>query len=102
MSTLELLPVVMKIEDEHVLVLLIYRPPGPIGTFIEQLRIELGFLPTDKYRTLILGDFNLDQNLAENEQILFPLLTDFKLIFCYSHRFVILVSLCEFIENIES
>ena len=63
-----MLPVLLGIEDEDVLLVLVYRHPngGSIANFIYQLTYELRQLPTDKYRTLVLGDFNIDQMLQEN------------------------------------
>ena len=75
---LQLLPILIKVEDEHILLILVYRPPGPIDTFIQELIDELGRLPTVEYRTLIVGDFNLDQMLDENVETLEALITRFN------------------------
>ncbi len=77
-STLEILPVLMDICNETVLVVLLYRPPGPIGTFIMDLMTQVSILPT-QYRILILGDFNLDQLLDQNVGRIHPILTTFTL-----------------------
>ena len=77
-TTLEILPVVMEIENEHVLLVLVYRPPGAVGSFINNLIDELTQLPT-AYRTLIVGDFNLDQMLRENIEKINPLIAQFNL-----------------------
>ena len=76
---LELLPVLCKIQDEYVLIVLVYRPPGTVGMFLQVLISQLSRLPIDKYRTLIIGDFNLDQMLQENVQLLTPLISRFGL-----------------------
>ena len=36
-SVLELLPVLLEIADESVILVLVYRKPGPAGTFIQDL-----------------------------------------------------------------
>ena len=63
---LQVLPVAMKIEDELVLLVLVYRPPGARGTFVYELTQLLTMLDIHRYRTIVLGDFNLDQMLPEN------------------------------------
>ena len=73
-----MLPVLIEIENEYVLLVLLYRKPGPIGTFIQDLIEQLSEFPT-QHRTLIVGDFNLDQMLSENVQKVGPLVTQFKL-----------------------
>ena len=75
--SLEMLPVLVEIEQEHVLVVVVYRAPGPLGTFIDDLIEELNDLPTG-YRTLVVGDFNLDQMLIENEEKFNPIITEFN------------------------
>ena len=77
-NTLEILPVVIEIENEHVLLVLVYRPPGAVGSFIDNLIEEITQLPTT-YRTLIIGDFNLDQMLSENIEKINPLFAHFNL-----------------------
>ena len=77
-NVLEILPVLIEIENERVLLLLVYRKPGPVGNFINDLIDELSQLPTE-YRILIVGDFNLDQMLSENVEKINPLITRFKL-----------------------
>ena len=78
---LQLLPVLMKIENELILLVLVYRPPRPIGTFVYELIQEISTLPLAEYReyrTLIVGDFNLDQMLEENVRMFEQLLTHFN------------------------
>ena len=69
---------VMEINDESVLVVLVYRIPGPLGTFINDLIQTVSELPT-QHRILIMGDFNLDQMLPENVTKLGPLIEYFNL-----------------------
>ena len=52
---------------ERIMIVLVYRPPGVIGDFVNTLIAELRLLPTSSYRTLLIGDFNMDQRLSGNE-----------------------------------
>ena len=55
----------MSIVGEHVLIVLLYRPPvttqHEIRVFIQELTEQLTELQIDQYNTIVLGDFNLDQ-----------------------------------------
>ena len=75
---IEIMAVLLQHENEHILVVLVYRPPGAIGAFVASLIAELRLLPTS-YRTLIIGDFNLDQRLPGNEDTFKPLIEEFHL-----------------------
>ena len=55
----------MEISDKTVILVLVYRKPGPAGSFIQDRIGILLELPTE-YRTFVIGDFNLDQLLYEN------------------------------------
>ena len=81
-SSLEILPVAMEIENECVLLVLVYRMPGPVGNFVNDLIEELTQLSTyTAYsRTLVVGDFNMDQLLKVNEEKFNPLIEGFRLI----------------------
>ena len=70
---LEMLPVLFEIENECVLVVLVYRAPGPLGTFINDLIEQLNNLPTREHRTVLIGDFNFDQMLPKNEEKFNPI-----------------------------
>ena len=67
-SSIEFLPLLINIDGEIVLVILVYRPPGgQRDLFLYELLQELSMLEeTQHYRTILLGDFNLDQMLQEN------------------------------------
>ena len=52
------LPVVLEIEEETVLLVIVYRMPRPLGSFIDDFISLINELPT--HRMLIVGDFNLD------------------------------------------
>ena len=64
-SRMELMSALMTINDEQVLLVLLYRPPTTnqqmINLFIQELQDQLQILDVDKYNTVLLGDFNLDQ-----------------------------------------
>ena len=51
------------------ILVIVYRKPGSIGNFFSRLIEELRKLPTG-YRTIVVGDFNLDQRLRENSDII--------------------------------
>ena len=74
---LEMLPVLVDIDNERILVVLVYCVPGPLGTFINDLIEQLNNLPT-RYRTVVIGDFNLDQMLSENIEKFNPLIMQFN------------------------
>ena len=63
-SVLEVLPMVLEKEKETILLVIVYRMPGPFGSFIDDFISLINELPT-KRRMLIAGDFNLDQMLPE-------------------------------------
>ena len=67
-SEMEMLPLLLRIENSMVLLVLVYRPPGgPRNAFIDQLSHEIALIDdTKKYRTIALGDFNSDKMLQEN------------------------------------
>ena len=77
-SVLEILPVLLEIGNDTVLLVLVYRMPGPLGTFIDDLIQMVSELPT-QHRILITGDFNLDQLLAENVTKIDPLIEHLNL-----------------------
>lgn len=67
-NEIEMLPVLLKIDDEQVLVILVYQPPGrPRNVFPYQLLQQLERLDDiQSCRTILIGDFNADQLLPEN------------------------------------
>ena len=84
-GTLQLLPVLLRIENELVLIVLLYRPPGPIGTFVENLLQSIDQFTSEifvqgNYRVIIVGDFNWDQMLPEHVRTFEPIITHFL---CY-------------------
>ena len=59
LSVLEVLPVALEIKKETLLLVIVYRVPGPLGTFIGDLILLISELPTQR-RVLIVGNFNLE------------------------------------------
>ena len=73
-----ILSVVMEIESKFVFLVLVYKPPLiNQNTFIYQLQMQRDNLPTSKYRTIVLGDFNIDQLLKENVAVFKPIINRF-------------------------
>ena len=65
---LEILPVGVKVGEEHVLIVLVYRPSSfPKRLFLDQLRRQVQNFPRHRYeRIILLGDFNLDLKSPEH------------------------------------
>ena len=81
---LEILPLLLDIEGEQILLIALYRPGGPIDTFVSDLittvdSLILNDLIYGKYRIVILGDFNWDQLLPENIASFIPLCSHYSL-----------------------
>ena len=73
----ELLPILFEVDNEYFLIVLLYCT-GPLGTSIDTVQEELTLLPS-QYRTIVVGDFNLNHLLEENINLLQPILTKFDL-----------------------
>ena len=81
---LEILPVLLNINGENIFLTLVYRPPGPIGTFVDNITDALEQILREnaifeEFRTIILGDFNWDQMLQEHVRTFLPLSSRFNL-----------------------
>ena len=65
---LEMLPVLVKVENELVMFVLVYRPQStPKRAFLHQLLSQLMTFQTQNFeRLIVLGDFNLDQKSPEH------------------------------------
>ena len=74
---MEVFSVVLEIEKENLLVI-VYRIPVPLGTFIDDIILLISELPTQQ-RIWIVGDFNLDQILSQNVAKVDPLIQNFNL-----------------------
>ena len=77
-SVLKVLSIVLKIEKETILSVIVYRMPGPLGSFIDHFISLINELPRQR-RMLIAGDFNLDQMLPEHVAKVDPLIQKFNL-----------------------
>ncbi|KAG5847076.1 hypothetical protein ANANG_G00122110, partial [Anguilla anguilla] len=51
----------------HVIVL--YRPPGPLGSFLDELDTFLSSLPEDGTPAILLGDFNLPPETSQLSRV---------------------------------
>ena len=69
----------MNIDGKIILIVLVYRPPGgERDLFIFQLFQELSMLEeTRQYRTILCGDFSLDQMIQDNVQDNFQQLREY-------------------------
>lgn len=81
-SNLEILPLHLQLSGNDVLLILLYRKPGPIGNFFNILKDELAALFSQlpsSCRKLVLGDFNFDQRYAPNSLTLLEFTSHFHL-----------------------
>ena len=71
-GVLEMLPVLLKVDNEMLFLVVVYRRPGPIGNFVSSITQEIGRLLQenpicgDEVRSIIIGDFNYDQLLDQH------------------------------------
>ena len=69
MRSLEAMTVLLQHHTAHILLVLLYRKPGPVHTFIQTLNQQLHML-THRLpvgcRMMAIGDFNLDQHDDKN------------------------------------
>ena len=75
---MEVLPIVLEIEKETILLIIVYRMPGPLGSLIDDFNLLISELPT-QHRMLVVGDFDLDQVLLEHVAKFDPLIQSFNL-----------------------
>ena len=57
-TVLEMLPVLLEVQNNHILLILIYRKPGLLGSFIDDLIQSVSELPIENH-IMIVGDINL-------------------------------------------
>ncbi|KAK3566760.1 hypothetical protein QTP86_004539 [Hemibagrus guttatus] len=43
----------------NLFIIVIYRPPGPLGNFLDEMDTLLSVFPSDSTPLTVLGDFNL-------------------------------------------
>ena len=65
-GVLEILPVLLRVKNELMFLLLVYRFPGPIGTFVINIIETIDRILREnpilgEYRTMVIGDFNWDR-----------------------------------------
>ena len=73
-----MLPIVLEIEKDTILLVIVYRMPAPLGSFIDDFISLIIELPT-QHMMLIVGDFNLDQMLPEHAAKVNPPIRNFNL-----------------------
>ena len=79
-TVMEVLALLLDLNGGHILLVLLYRAPGPAGTFVDDLIVLIETILNDIHpvdRILLIGDFNLDQMLDENIHTTNPLLQRF-------------------------
>lgn len=65
-TTIETLTLILDIKREHTSLILLYRAPGTVHSFIDLIELIENVLSIVKVtRTFLLGDFNLDQMLQK-------------------------------------
>ena len=81
---LEMLPVLLQIDNEIIFLVLVYRRPGPIGNFVDNITQTMDQILrenpiSEEFRTMVIGDFNWDQMLPEHVATLIPFSSRFNL-----------------------
>ncbi|KAI5098701.1 hypothetical protein C0J45_10840 [Silurus meridionalis] len=64
----------------NLFIIVIYRPPGPLGDFLEEMDTLLSTFPSDGTPLTVLGDFNLPSDKLQSSCLL-PFLNTFSLTF---------------------
>ncbi|KAK3516089.1 hypothetical protein QTP70_005333 [Hemibagrus guttatus] len=64
----------------NLFIIVIYRPPGPLGDFLEEMDTLLSVFPSDSTPLTVLGDFNLPYDKLHSSGLL-ALLNSFSLSF---------------------
>lgn len=81
-GALEILPVLLEINQKIIFLVLVYRRPGPIGNFANNLMEVLDHFVAElhgEYRMIIIGDFNWDQMLPQHVSLFVPFSSHFSL-----------------------
>ena len=76
-ETVELLACLIQYGTDELIIAIVYRKPGPLGTFMVDLQNEISKLPTGK-RIMIFGDFNMDQIEQANVEKINDFSTNFR------------------------
>ena len=74
----------IQIDNEIIFLVLVYRRPGPIGSFVNGLIQAMDQIMTEnpiskEFRTMVIGDFNWDQILPKHVTSLNPFSSRFNL-----------------------
>ncbi|KAK3550645.1 hypothetical protein QTP70_002347 [Hemibagrus guttatus] len=64
----------------NLFIIVIFRPPGPLGDFLEEMDTLLNVFPSDSTPLMVLGDFNLPSDKLHSSGLL-ALLNSFSLSF---------------------
>ncbi|KAK3554656.1 hypothetical protein QTP70_032605, partial [Hemibagrus guttatus] len=64
----------------NLFIIVIYRPPGPLGNFLDEMDTLLSVFPSDSTPLTVLGDFNLPSDKLHSSGLL-ALLNSFSLSF---------------------
>ncbi|KAK3513801.1 hypothetical protein QTP70_028874 [Hemibagrus guttatus] len=64
----------------NLFIIVIYRPPGPLGNFLDEMDTLLSVFPSDSTPLTVLGDFNLPSDKLHSSDLL-ALLNSFSLSF---------------------
>ena len=83
-GALEILPALLKVDNEIIFLVLVYRRPGPIDTFVRNITETMEQLLREnpiqgEYRTMVIGDFNWDQMLPQHVSSFIPFSSHFRL-----------------------
>ena len=79
-----MLPVLIEVDNEMLLLVVVYRRPGPFGTFVNGITHEINRLQQetcihgDDIRTIVIGDFNCDQMLDQHVASFTPFSSNFN------------------------
>ena len=76
-ETVELLACLIQYGTDELIIAVVYRKPGPLGTFMVDLQNEISKLPTGR-RIIIFGDFNMDQFEQANVEKINYFSTNFR------------------------
>ena len=83
-GVLEILPVLLQIDNEIIFLVLVYRRPGPIGTFVNDIIQTMDQILrenpiSEEFRIMVIGDFNWDLMLPEHVKSMIPFSLRFNL-----------------------
>ena len=86
------MPIALEIQKGTILLVIVYRVAGPLGSFIDDFVSLINELP-EQHRVLIVGDFNLDQMLPEHVDKVQPLI---QILTCLSFLNIQLIYMAQY------